>query len=170
MSALSLYWLAPPPFYRYIRVVGTHNTVNRVFHLVCLECLFTNKPFQLDQGLVGGYTTAAAHCQPMICGVSLISRHVLLWLALSLHIAAMRVDSPSGSTLVHSNYYQCTDFSVFWINSKDSVQRMMPLCLLYWKKKHELEGEQEASPLKIFKIERQTEGSRKRTKPPRFDL
>ncbi|KAL8613580.1 BTB/POZ domain-containing protein 9 [Nucella lapillus] len=42
----------PARVVRYIRVVGTHNTVNRVFHLVCLECMFTNKPFQLDQGLV----------------------------------------------------------------------------------------------------------------------
>ncbi|KAK7103537.1 BTB/POZ domain-containing protein 9-like isoform X2 [Littorina saxatilis] len=42
----------PARVVRYIRVVGSHNTVNRVFHLVSLECLFTNKPFQLDQGLV----------------------------------------------------------------------------------------------------------------------
>ena len=27
----------------YLRVVGTHNTVNRVFHLVQFECIFTNK-------------------------------------------------------------------------------------------------------------------------------
>ncbi|XP_063426944.1 BTB/POZ domain-containing protein 9-like [Mytilus trossulus] len=42
----------PPRVVRYVRVVGTHNTVNRVFHLVAFECLYTNKPFQLEQGLI----------------------------------------------------------------------------------------------------------------------
>jgi len=39
--------------FRYIRIVGTHNTVNRVFHLVSFQSLYTNQPFQLEQGLVG---------------------------------------------------------------------------------------------------------------------
>ena len=37
---------------KYIRVVGTHNTQNRVYHLVSFECLYTLKPFQLEQGLI----------------------------------------------------------------------------------------------------------------------
>ncbi|KAK6180857.1 hypothetical protein SNE40_008833 [Patella caerulea] len=37
---------------KYIRIVGTHNTVNRVFHLVALEAYYTNKSFILDRGLV----------------------------------------------------------------------------------------------------------------------
>uniref|UniRef100_A0A8W8HWW3 BTB/POZ domain-containing protein 9 n=1 Tax=Magallana gigas TaxID=29159 RepID=A0A8W8HWW3_MAGGI len=41
-----------PRVVRYVRVVGTHNTVNRVFHLVSFDCLFINKPFVLEQGLV----------------------------------------------------------------------------------------------------------------------
>ena len=40
---------------RYIRVVGTHNTVNRVFHLVCLEAFFTKKSTLLDSGIIGEY-------------------------------------------------------------------------------------------------------------------
>uniref|UniRef100_A0A4W3GF64 BTB/POZ domain-containing protein 9 n=1 Tax=Callorhinchus milii TaxID=7868 RepID=A0A4W3GF64_CALMI len=41
-----------PRVCRYIRIVGTHNTVNKVFHLVSLECLFTNEPFLLDSGIL----------------------------------------------------------------------------------------------------------------------
>ncbi|XP_078464702.1 BTB/POZ domain-containing protein 9 isoform X2 [Lampetra fluviatilis] len=37
---------------RFLRIVGTHNTVNRVFHVVAFECMFTNRPFVLDGGLV----------------------------------------------------------------------------------------------------------------------
>lgn len=36
----------------YIRIIGTHNTLNRVFHVVSMECMYTNKPWKLDQGLV----------------------------------------------------------------------------------------------------------------------
>lgn len=32
---------------RYIRLVGTNNTVNRVFHVVSFECLFTERPFEV---------------------------------------------------------------------------------------------------------------------------
>ena len=38
---------------RYIKVVGTHNTVNRVFHVVALEALYTLAPFTLKDGLIG---------------------------------------------------------------------------------------------------------------------
>ncbi|XP_066467716.1 BTB/POZ domain-containing protein 9 isoform X1 [Tiliqua scincoides] len=37
---------------RYIRIVGTHNTVNKVFHIVAFECMFTNKSFTLEKGLI----------------------------------------------------------------------------------------------------------------------
>lgn len=40
-------------FHRYIRIVGTHNTVNKVFHIVAFECMFTNKTFALEKGLIG---------------------------------------------------------------------------------------------------------------------
>ncbi|XP_061172910.1 BTB/POZ domain-containing protein 9-like [Saccostrea echinata] len=68
-----------PRVVRYIKVVGTHNTVNRVFHLVSFECLFTNKPFVLEQGLVvpseNVATIAAGAC--VIEGVSR-SRNALI--------------------------------------------------------------------------------------------
>lgn len=38
---------------RLIRVVGTHNTVNKVFHLVALECMYTQRPFTLEKGILG---------------------------------------------------------------------------------------------------------------------
>ncbi|KAI1284895.1 BTB/POZ domain-containing protein 9 [Halotydeus destructor] len=37
---------------KFIRIVGTHNTVNRVFHLVSFECMYTDKPFELERGLL----------------------------------------------------------------------------------------------------------------------
>ncbi|XP_059421742.1 BTB/POZ domain-containing protein 9-like [Carassius carassius] len=37
---------------RFIRVVGTHNTVNKVFHLVALECMYTQRPFTLEKGIL----------------------------------------------------------------------------------------------------------------------
>ncbi|XP_023209936.1 BTB/POZ domain-containing protein 9-like, partial [Centruroides sculpturatus] len=37
---------------KYIRIVGTHNTVNRVFHVVAFECMYTNKFFRLEKGLI----------------------------------------------------------------------------------------------------------------------
>lgn len=40
---------------RYIRIVGTHNTVNKIFHIVAFECMFTNKTFTLEKGLIGEY-------------------------------------------------------------------------------------------------------------------
>uniref|UniRef100_A0A3Q2ZC62 BTB/POZ domain-containing protein 9 n=1 Tax=Hippocampus comes TaxID=109280 RepID=A0A3Q2ZC62_HIPCM len=41
-----------PRVCRYVRIVGTHNTVNKVFHLVAFECMFTNRTFTLEQGLL----------------------------------------------------------------------------------------------------------------------
>jgi len=38
---------------RFIKIVGTHNTVNRVFHLVALEALYTLSTFKLQGGLIG---------------------------------------------------------------------------------------------------------------------
>ncbi|XP_071486886.1 BTB/POZ domain-containing protein 9-like [Diadema antillarum] len=37
---------------KYIRIVGVHNTVNKVFHLVSFEAFHTTRVFQLDDGLI----------------------------------------------------------------------------------------------------------------------
>uniref|UniRef100_UPI00358E8E57 BTB/POZ domain-containing protein 9 n=1 Tax=Myxine glutinosa TaxID=7769 RepID=UPI00358E8E57 len=37
---------------RYIRVMGTYNTVNKVFHLVALESMYSSKSFVLEGGLL----------------------------------------------------------------------------------------------------------------------
>ena len=42
----------PQRVVRYIRVVGTHNTVNKVFHVVTLEALWSESVMPLHQGLV----------------------------------------------------------------------------------------------------------------------
>ncbi|XP_077997835.1 BTB/POZ domain-containing protein 9-like [Glandiceps talaboti] len=42
----------PQKVISYIRVVGVHNTVNKVFHLVSFECFYTAKPFTLDSGIL----------------------------------------------------------------------------------------------------------------------
>ena len=42
----------PARVVKYIRVVGTHNTVNKVFHVVTLEALYTMVVYQLDLGLI----------------------------------------------------------------------------------------------------------------------
>lgn len=44
---------------RYVRIVGTHNTVNRVFHAVSFECSYTFTPVTLDNGHIG---ESAAAC------------------------------------------------------------------------------------------------------------
>lgn len=42
--------------FRYIRIKGTYCSVNKVFHLVHFECLYTTKPFTVtDEGIVGRY-------------------------------------------------------------------------------------------------------------------
>ncbi|XP_053315518.1 BTB/POZ domain-containing protein 9 [Spea bombifrons] len=57
---------------RYIRIVGTHNTVNKVFHLVAFECMFTSKPFTLEKGLLVPAENVATvgECASVIEGVS----------------------------------------------------------------------------------------------------
>ena len=47
------YLYFPARVVRYIRLVGTHNTLNRVFHVVSFECMFTEKKFEVDRGLLG---------------------------------------------------------------------------------------------------------------------
>ncbi|XP_041353086.1 BTB/POZ domain-containing protein 9-like isoform X2 [Gigantopelta aegis] len=42
----------PERVVRYIRIVGTHNTVNRVFHVVGVECMYMSTPCTLEQGLL----------------------------------------------------------------------------------------------------------------------
>ena len=37
------------PYYRYIRVVGTHNTANNVFHLVTVEAYFREEIPDVDK-------------------------------------------------------------------------------------------------------------------------
>lgn len=41
---------------RYIRIVGTNNTVNKVFHVVSFEALYTNNMVTLEGGLIGEKT------------------------------------------------------------------------------------------------------------------
>ncbi|XP_041107016.1 BTB/POZ domain-containing protein 9-like isoform X2 [Polyodon spathula] len=69
----------PPRVCRYIRIVGTHNTVNKVFHVVAFECMFTNRPFTLERGLLVASENVAtiAACASVIEGVSR-SRNALL--------------------------------------------------------------------------------------------
>ncbi|XP_060781307.1 BTB/POZ domain-containing protein 9 isoform X1 [Neoarius graeffei] len=57
---------------RFIRVVGTHNTVNKVFHLVALECMYTQRPFTLDNGLLVPSENIATvqACASVVEGVS----------------------------------------------------------------------------------------------------
>ena len=40
-----------PRVVRYIRVVGTHNAANNLFHLVSFEAMYTEKRFKLSQGI-----------------------------------------------------------------------------------------------------------------------
>ncbi|KAK2897055.1 hypothetical protein QQF64_005310 [Cirrhinus molitorella] len=64
---------------RFMRVVGTHNTVNKVFHLVALECMFTQRPFTLEKDLLVPTENVATvqACASVIEGVSR-SRNALL--------------------------------------------------------------------------------------------
>ena len=40
-------------YFRYIRIVGTHNTVNKVFHLVSMEVYYMQKQFALVEDIHG---------------------------------------------------------------------------------------------------------------------
>ena len=37
-----------PRVVKYIRVIGTYNSVNKIFHCVSLEAYYTRREFQLD--------------------------------------------------------------------------------------------------------------------------
>ncbi|KAK7862456.1 hypothetical protein R5R35_001170 [Gryllus longicercus] len=41
-----------PRVVRFIRIVGTNNTVNKVFHVVTFEAMYTHTPVQLHNGLI----------------------------------------------------------------------------------------------------------------------
>ncbi|XP_013777276.1 BTB/POZ domain-containing protein 9-like isoform X1 [Limulus polyphemus] len=58
---------------RYIRIVGTHNTVNRVFHVVSFECMFTNQRFALEQGLIVPFANVAT-IKASACVIEGVSR------------------------------------------------------------------------------------------------
>ncbi|XP_062851849.1 BTB/POZ domain-containing protein 9 isoform X2 [Trichomycterus rosablanca] len=57
---------------RFIRLVGTHNTVNKVFHLVAFECMFTQRSFVLESGLLvpTGNIATVQTCASVVEGVS----------------------------------------------------------------------------------------------------
>lgn len=44
-----------PRVVKFVRIVGTNNTVNKVFHIVSFEIMFTNKSFCMENGLVGEF-------------------------------------------------------------------------------------------------------------------
>lgn len=43
----------PPRVVRFIRIVGTNNTVNRVFHVVAFEAYYSKQEVELHKGLIG---------------------------------------------------------------------------------------------------------------------
>ena len=52
-----------PRVARYIRIVGTYNTLNKVFHVVALEAYYTKKPFQIDKnGILSKYKCSFIKC------------------------------------------------------------------------------------------------------------
>jgi BTB/POZ domain-containing protein 9 len=55
-------------YQRYIRVVGTHNTVNKVFHLVALEVYYMQKPYALIEDIHGlcGQESFFADCRVFV--------------------------------------------------------------------------------------------------------
>jgi len=69
----------PQRVVKYLRVVGTHNTVNKVFHVVTLEALWTEAVVPLNQGLLVPKDNIAtlAHSALVIEGVCR-SRNALL--------------------------------------------------------------------------------------------
>jgi len=68
-----------PRVVRYIRIVGTYNTLNKVFHVVSLEAYYTKKTFQVHKGILIPSVNVAT-IEKSACvqdGVSR-SRHALL--------------------------------------------------------------------------------------------
>jgi len=45
-----------PRVVQYVRIVGTHNTVNKVFHVVAFEAVYVQKPFIIEKGIVSKWT------------------------------------------------------------------------------------------------------------------
>jgi BTB/POZ domain-containing protein 9 len=45
-----------PRVVQYIRIVGTHNTVNKVFHVVAFEAVYVQKTFAIEKGVIGNPT------------------------------------------------------------------------------------------------------------------
>lgn len=68
-----------PRVVKFIRIVGTNNTVNKVFHVVSFEVMYTNKPLAVEKGLVVPKENVAtsAYSASVIEGVSR-SRNALL--------------------------------------------------------------------------------------------
>uniref|UniRef100_A0A1Q3FF41 BTB/POZ domain-containing protein 9 n=1 Tax=Culex tarsalis TaxID=7177 RepID=A0A1Q3FF41_CULTA len=73
------YLYFPSRAVRYIRLVGTHNTVNKVFHVVALEAMFTEKTVPVVNGIVApGFNVATVDKSATVVeGVSR-TRNVLL--------------------------------------------------------------------------------------------
>ncbi|ELU08603.1 hypothetical protein CAPTEDRAFT_220698 [Capitella teleta] len=42
----------PQRVVKFVKITGTHNSVNRVFHLVCFECMFSKKTVELEGGII----------------------------------------------------------------------------------------------------------------------
>nr|XP_039249547.1 BTB/POZ domain-containing protein 9-like [Styela clava] len=57
---------------RYIRIVGTHNTANKVFHVVSLEAMFTRSTEIMEDGIIvpQSNVATASKCATVIEGVS----------------------------------------------------------------------------------------------------
>ena len=47
------YLYFPATVVKYVRIVGTNNTVNKIFHVVHFEIMYTSKALPLEKGLVG---------------------------------------------------------------------------------------------------------------------
>ena len=62
-----------PRVVRYIRILGTFNTLNKVFHVVSLEAYYTKRPFQVDKNGI-----------------------------LSFHYNVQRISGPQKSTTLHA--------------------------------------------------------------------
>lgn len=45
-----------PRVVRYVRIVGTNNTVNKVFHVVSFEIMYKNDWPKIEKGLIGKLT------------------------------------------------------------------------------------------------------------------
>lgn len=73
------YLYFPSRAVRYIRLVGTHNTVNKVFHVVALEAMYTEKVMPIINGIVApSYNVATVdRSATVVEGVSR-TRNVLL--------------------------------------------------------------------------------------------